>query len=600
MSEQYIVSLAIGPVQDFIAAALRTRDLWMGSWMLSEVSKAAARGMQQARAELIFPAVKGGEDLEEGSSLNVSNRVVAMVKGNSERAKQVLEQGEQAARKRWAGLVDEAMNEYARLVKGLSLREELVNLQREDMLEFFGTWVGGNDDDYLKARRQLDALTAARKNTRDFLPAASRAQEPPFFGLPKSSLDARRETVLPEGISVSQRRKLRLGEGEQLDVAGLVKRLAANDMSEQFTPVSRIAADDWIERLELGERGSLAKTWEQARHTLGAEWMTRVKGNGQTYAAFPHDGNLLFPGQLSSALRLVEHEDQKRALRQLSKVLRPLYQSQGEPSGYYALLMADGDRMGQLLDKAKNADEHRKISRTLSSFAEGVAETVRQHRGHCIYAGGDDVLALIPMSQVVDCADELRQNFVSVFEKAGLCDGDDCPTFSVGVAIAHIMEPLGRVRSWAMAAEKAAKNGLRDTERRKRNALAIFLHTRSGVPLRWRSRWDDEEHEDVKRWQQYFATTQLSAKLPYELRDLLIELGVHSDDQDPPDGALQALLHAEVRRILKRKQPDGTQLCAELQDKLEQDFSKRAGNPFHWVNGLLLARWLAGQERIRS
>ena len=38
MSERnYLLQIAIGPVQDFIAAARRTHDLWMGSRMLSEL-----------------------------------------------------------------------------------------------------------------------------------------------------------------------------------------------------------------------------------------------------------------------------------------------------------------------------------------------------------------------------------------------------------------------------------------------------------------------------------------------------------------------------------------------------------------------------------
>lgn len=30
----YVFTMALGPVQDFIAAARRTRDFWFGSWML--------------------------------------------------------------------------------------------------------------------------------------------------------------------------------------------------------------------------------------------------------------------------------------------------------------------------------------------------------------------------------------------------------------------------------------------------------------------------------------------------------------------------------------------------------------------------------------
>lgn len=38
----YLISIAIGPVQEFIASARRSRDLWFGSWLLSELSKVDA------------------------------------------------------------------------------------------------------------------------------------------------------------------------------------------------------------------------------------------------------------------------------------------------------------------------------------------------------------------------------------------------------------------------------------------------------------------------------------------------------------------------------------------------------------------------------
>ena len=37
---KYLLTLSIGPVQDFIATARRSRDLWFGSWLLSELSRA--------------------------------------------------------------------------------------------------------------------------------------------------------------------------------------------------------------------------------------------------------------------------------------------------------------------------------------------------------------------------------------------------------------------------------------------------------------------------------------------------------------------------------------------------------------------------------
>jgi hypothetical protein len=39
---KYLLSISIGPVQDFIATARRSRDLWFGSWLLREIRPAVA------------------------------------------------------------------------------------------------------------------------------------------------------------------------------------------------------------------------------------------------------------------------------------------------------------------------------------------------------------------------------------------------------------------------------------------------------------------------------------------------------------------------------------------------------------------------------
>ncbi|MBV8856450.1 MAG: hypothetical protein JOZ02_05770 [Acidobacteria bacterium] len=85
---EYVLAISLGPVQEFIAAARRSRDLWFGSWLLSELSKAAAEhivrhGVSGSRPagldSLIFPAVNDPEDLRAGSSLSVVNKIIAIV-----------------------------------------------------------------------------------------------------------------------------------------------------------------------------------------------------------------------------------------------------------------------------------------------------------------------------------------------------------------------------------------------------------------------------------------------------------------------------------------------------------------------------------------
>ena len=58
MRSLFLVTL--GPVQDFIASARRTRDLHFGSWLLSELSRAAACEINAQKGYLIFPAPKHG------------------------------------------------------------------------------------------------------------------------------------------------------------------------------------------------------------------------------------------------------------------------------------------------------------------------------------------------------------------------------------------------------------------------------------------------------------------------------------------------------------------------------------------------------------
>ncbi|HOV82716.1 MAG TPA: type III-B CRISPR-associated protein Cas10/Cmr2 [Methanothrix sp.] len=74
----YLYVLSIGPVQDFIAAARRTRDLWFGSHLLSEISKAAARSVAEAGGDLIFPNLRSGHpDLESAYKLPLDKRIDA-------------------------------------------------------------------------------------------------------------------------------------------------------------------------------------------------------------------------------------------------------------------------------------------------------------------------------------------------------------------------------------------------------------------------------------------------------------------------------------------------------------------------------------------
>jgi CRISPR-associated protein Cmr2 len=221
----HLIAISVGPVQEFIAAARRTRDLWFGSYLLSEISKAVAQSVQDHGGRLIFPHPE--TDLTSGDDqVNVANVILAELPTGE--PKTITTEAKRAAETCWHRFADEAYTAALKII-----RPEVWYDQVEDVIEFYAAWVPATSD-YRTDRQKLMRLLAGRKNLRDFLPAQGRDQ-----GLPKSSLDGQRATVL-------QRRKkfpsqYRIREGEQLDVVGLVKRQAGG--SRPYPSVSRVAAD---------------------------------------------------------------------------------------------------------------------------------------------------------------------------------------------------------------------------------------------------------------------------------------------------------------------------------------------------------------------
>jgi CRISPR-associated protein Cmr2 len=77
--QQHVLLIALGPIQDFIMTARRTRDLWFGSYMLSECSKAVAKSILDNQEELIFPN-PNKNDLEPDSEMSVVNNIAALIR----------------------------------------------------------------------------------------------------------------------------------------------------------------------------------------------------------------------------------------------------------------------------------------------------------------------------------------------------------------------------------------------------------------------------------------------------------------------------------------------------------------------------------------
>lgn len=635
---KYVVIFSIGPVQTFIASARRSRDLWSGSWLLSELAKACAKSLNDlgdTKAQLIFPHVDKSNqaDLEENSDFSVGNKVqVVLTVDSVDELKDIIDNAKESVKKRF---IKEASNALSRLPKDKHyLRETIWNSQLDDYLEIQTAWARfGDDNSYHDAAQNAGRVLASRKATRDFSPTCAISEKnfitslvqldnarkttdknhnvikQPYqdlFMLPKSSLDGMRETVLKEsGLQKnSLQRKLSLSKSEQLDTVGVIKRLGFEEKAEQFTPFTRITAHAWIKEIAQKEPDALNRLKDTYRELCRLGVASGVTGNNKVYQDFAYDAQLLYPSRLEVTLKEYQNSDDKEAkeivdnLKVLKKTLAPLFQRYGEPYRYGVLLLADGDRMGELLDKAKTQVQHQEITQALSNFAGQVAYTMRQSSGHCIYAGGDDVLGFVPLDKAYKCADDLQKLFAnSLSGVANKLGAENSPTLSVGLAICHIMTPLGVIRELASQAEKFAKGDHVDegqsTEKR-RNALGILLSVRSGNDTKLRFNWDDLAGLNAfETMVNYYVEKQIPSRIAYDVREIYLRTCNFATDNHQLQKDIQS---AELLRMLKQARTNQSKKIADQTIDMLNKRARKIGLD-NLANELIVARWFAAKTQ---
>ena len=607
---QYVLTLSIGPVQEFIASARRSRDLWSGSWLLSEMAKAAAKSLFEAGAQMVFPFVdEATKDRLEpcdrmDDNFSVGNKIQVQVDAADDAdVRDLVEQAKAAAQSRFETIARQALRELqAPQDLNVTLRNEIWQMQLNDYLEIQAAWARITEKGYSDASQRAASGLAARKATRDFTSTGASNAWDERFMLPKSSLDGARETVLLEkangdaDLSDVVRRKLGLSRSEQLDCAGIVKRLGGN--SEQFTPVTRVAADAWLQGLPENELSKLCDAYEPL---IALNLATRVKGNQDIYADFPFDAQLLYRNRLDAALSDNKNNaDASEKLSNLKNALKPIWHKYGEPCSYWAMLLADGDRMGELLDRAKTIGEHQAITEALSTFAESVPAKMRDFRAQCVYAGGDDVLGFVALDKAVDCADALRQAFSDSLKKVSdVLKAEKAPTLSVGLAICHISTPLGNVRRLAKHAEKVAKGDNYSADQ-QRNGLGITLSVRSGSDSDWRVQWSDEAGlAAFEKWKKWYREKKISSRIAYDSRDIFMRTDF-SPSNDLSSELHQNIRQAEFARMLdKARDMEGGKLDDEVQEALKRRLNARPDADALNVlaTELIIARWLAAKTQ---
>ena len=282
------------------------------------------------------------------------------------------------------------------------------------------------------------------------------------------------------------------------------------------------------------------------------------------------------------------------------------------------MLLADGDRLGKLLGELGGQS----VGQALATFTQGVPEIVREHDGETIYAGGDDVLAMLPVPDALSCAGSLWDSYVSAFSEAFAGSetyASPSATLSAALVFAHVRLPLGAVIGEAhRLLDEVAKDG------NGRNSLAVGVLKPGGPNCQWTTTWTRPQPngnassavellDDLKALLGADATQPgLSSALVYRVQETLIKLcgweswrpgawGVVPDSLD-----VLAFLRAEIGHSLAVRTNEDMETHAGDLAALVWNMLKRSRAPTDdenaetdednaevGVDALLLARFLA-------
>jgi CRISPR-associated protein Cmr2 len=502
-----LLDISIGPVQSFVGESRRTRDLWGSSYLLSFLSAHAMVGAERATgaSELhitpddpMYRAVRDGPSGGPPRIGSAPNHFQVTVTGDPRSAAVA---AEQALREAWTRVCDAVWNRFVVPLEAAGNGTgDIWRRQVESFWQF--TWVAGPEG--------VPGLLDRRKHWRSHCPP----DEPGDKCTVMPQFQELSGHVRTHGAQsrVGQRQfwrrlrertgELNLREDERLCAVALVKRLFP--MTGAKALGWQVDADNWPSTVWIGALPWLWKVQEAAPGATDRYAELVCQHAPEAARAFPPvlatlapdrplsrlDANYLHRGFVADPrlcpLPGAEPEPEIRAM--LGAALADLYRSRtqdgatlGGPPVYYALLRADGDRLGVLAA----CHDRVAVGEALAAFCggsageDGVQTVVHQHDGVTIYAGGDDVLAALPVPKALRCADTLAQRYREVFDR------QDMKThLSASVLFAHVRLPL-------TAALEESKRLLEEVAKRgnHRDSLAAAVLKPGSRHCEWVTHW---------------------------------------------------------------------------------------------------------------
>ncbi|NJN68124.1 MAG: hypothetical protein HC884_16135 [Chloroflexaceae bacterium] len=236
----------------------------------------------------------------------------------------------------------------------------------------------------------------------------------------------------------------------------------------ELPPVFQVQTDDIRPFWKLlGYRLKAAKTRNRDYQASVSHPLFRPgETDGSCYATDEDD-----EGQPISRASLLKSNRNRRLRDDREKRGKPLPEDFAEiarasiPQNYFALMVADGDSLGQTLEQCETLPEivafsrcmHQTLTEVVKQAAQNLAIQSRHH--DVLLQAGDDLVVALPAHQALAFAKQVAEQFTAQMQQAARQDDTlprflaDCPpTLSTAVVWSHVKFPFGAWRSIAESA----------------------------------------------------------------------------------------------------------------------------------------------------
>lgn len=469
----YWLLFTIGPVKPIIDHSRKIRDLYAGSYLLSYLMESALDALEQKDGVRVILPVKEGN--------NIPNRILARVSGFDKTARQALaEYLENTVRQRFRKIC-------AQLFSELGISPSVIALaQLERFPEFY--WAYEKVENGINSSASVTEKLQSIKQLRIF----SQTSEPPgrkcvlFPEYNAVFAKKNEEGNFPKHIDQSnvtdvtgvKACKYAVKTSESLSAIAFVKRMMSNPSEGSDGLPDRQKGFPSVAYMLLNERLEPFPDYMRTLHEL-KDNASEAVFDLQNDPTFSLEDYKKYKEQKKYE-RYEEYGETRLAIAQ--ELYQRLKQDNIKVSPYYALVKFDGDDMGALYRECVDEDEQSRLSQDVGRFAATVNTTIERYKGICIYAGGEDFLGFLPLKTLLPTMLDLHRTFQQRV-KAPVMHGKPL-TFSSGIVVTHLMQPLQDVLELADELETCAKQTSLE-----KDAFAMAVVKRGGAGLRIKNRF---------------------------------------------------------------------------------------------------------------